>query len=265
MSAQHLDLDALADALAEGSTPPHVQECATCRARLDELAAALPRVSAALASAPLPPVPADLDARLTAALSAAGTGAATADVLPLHAAPRHRSRWLPALGGVAAAAVVAVGALVVTHHGGQQRRADTAAKTAAPAYRVSESGTDYSPSALRAALPGLLAEPEHSAAGAVAAPVPPAKAPQASRVQSAPDPLAGLRSTSGLATCLASLTGPDETGMPLALDYASYLGRPALVVVLPSSKAGKVDVLVVPPGCARADGSLLYFTRLPKP
>ena len=79
------------------------------------------------------------------------------------------------------------------------------------------------------------------------------------------DPLAALRDTAGLARCLASLTDPSESGVPLALDYASYQGKPALIVVLPSSKANKVDVFVVPAGCAHADGQLLYFTRLPKP
>ena len=79
------------------------------------------------------------------------------------------------------------------------------------------------------------------------------------------DPLAALRTTAGLARCLASLTDATDPGLPLALDYASFNGRPALVVVLPSEKADKVDVLVVPPGCAQADGQLLYFTRLPRP
>ena len=62
--SEHLDLDALADALAlqddGGALPDHLQECPTCRAALTELEAALAPTDAALAALPEPELPADV-------------------------------------------------------------------------------------------------------------------------------------------------------------------------------------------------------------
>jgi hypothetical protein len=268
-SSEHLDLDALADVLADGSEPAHLATCEHCRARLAELEAALPRVSAALGTVADPEPPAGLDARLTAAV-AAERSPAQADVLPL---VRRRTRWLPALGAVAAAAVLVIGGVLVSQHGG-----GTTATSAdrGPTYAVNQTGTDYTRSGnqLQAALPELLKGSARRAAGA-ALPNVPAPSPVSAGTESAQkdsafaplaeDLLAPLRTTQGLATCLASLTDPNDTGLPLALDYASFEGKPALVVVLPTSRPDKVDVFVVPPGCASADGNVLYFRRLPKP
>ena len=60
--------------------------------------------------------------------------------------------------------------------------------------------------------------------------------------------LAPLRTPEGLASCLAALTDPaasTASSLPLALDYASFSGKPALVVVLPATKAGKATGPVV--------------------
>lgn len=273
---QHLDVDALADVLA-GGHDPHLEACEACRARLAELSAALPGVSAALAALPDPVPPADLEQRVAAALAEARSPA-TADVLPLI---RRRTRWLPALAAVAAAAVLVTGGVLLSQRGGSSGASRTTASS--PTYAVNASGTNYTatPASLSAALPALLAGRAQGAASQMGGVTP---APLAdhltSRASASPgrtvmggeltpatagDPLAPLRSTSGLARCLASLTDPSQPGLPLALDYASFNGAPALVVVLPSVKPDKVDVLVVPPGCAKADGQVLYFTRLPKP
>ena len=83
--------------------------------------------------------------------------------------------------------------------------------------------------------------------------------------QRADDPLARLRTTEGLASCITALTEPGQVVLPLALDYATFEGSPALVVVLPSTKADKVDVFVVGPGCTTGDAALLYFARLDRP
>lgn len=265
----HLDLDALADVLADGAggtDAAHLASCEACRARLDELAAALPAVSSALAALPAPTPPAGLEERLLAAVAAADR-AGTANVLPM---TRRRTRWLPALGAVAAAAVLVTGGVLVAQQGtGSRTTSDSAA--GANTYAVNDSGTDYqgTPASLSAALPRLLAG-EAVGTRALDAAAPTAEAqkgasPAAGLTTSAQDPLAELRTTAGLARCLASLTDPADEGLPLALDYASFEGKPALVVVLPSSKADKVDVMVVPAGCAQADGQVLYFTRLPKP
>ncbi|HUR51139.1 MAG TPA: hypothetical protein VMZ11_03340 [Mycobacteriales bacterium] len=269
---QHLDLDALADVLA-GGVDPHLEACPACQARLAELSAALPSVAAALTALPDPVPPADLDARLAGVLAEARTST-SADVLPLVRRPRPR-RWLPAFSAVAAAAVLVSGGLLVAQGGSPGGTSqDTAG---APTYAVSTTGNAYSAKggSLEHALPSLLAGDAKSVATAQDAA---GSSQPLSEMQSrtstkgagpltppATDPLAELRTTSGLARCLASLTDPDDAGVPLALDYATFEGAPALVVVLPSTKADKVDVLVVPPGCAQADGRVLYFTRLPKP
>lgn len=270
---RHLDLDALADVLA-GERDPHLEECPACRARLAELSAALPSVSAALAALPDPVPPGDLELRLATAVDEA-RGAAPANVLPL---VRRRTRWLPALGAVAAAAVLVTGGVLLTQGGGGGVSSDTAASPLrARGYAVNDTGANYTatPGSLSAALPGLLSgnAERTGAEDRAAAPTPlaqrfaskAAQSPGAAVPPAAPDPLAPLRSTAGLARCLASLTDPGADGLPLALDYASFNGAPALVVVLPSSKPDKVDVFVVPAGCAQADGRVLFFTRLPKP
>jgi hypothetical protein len=281
----HLDLDTLADVLAGAPEPAHLASCLACRARLDDLGDALPRVSEALAAAPVPQMPLDLPERIAAHLHGAPELQAddeeqavappvappgTADVLPM---ARRRVRWLPSVTAVAAAAVLITSAVLLTqrHH----EQPGTASAASGGGYAVNDSGANYTRTTLQAALPALLKgqanAPRVAAAPAGGARPAPGfdstqpKSAGALTFTTAGDPLAALRTTTGLARCLASLTDPGDTGLPLALDYASFQGRPALVVVLPSKVAGKVDVFVVPPGCARADGNLLYFTRLPKP
>lgn len=273
-TSPHLDVDALADVLAgEHDASTHLATCEPCRTRLDELAEALPAVSAALAALPAPTPPDGLEERLLAAVAAADLPGTT-NVLPMAS---RRTRWLPALGAAAAAAVVVTGGVLVAQQGSSTRTTNDNA-VGAPTYAVNASGNDYrpTPGSLSAALPGLLAgdtaERAQALDGSAQAgsevqqqrPTGGSK-PSTSATKSVLDPLAELRTTAGLARCLASLTDPSEEGLPLALDYASFQGTPALVVVLPSPREGKVDVLVVPAGCARADGQLLYFTRLPKP
>jgi hypothetical protein len=269
---QHLDVDALADVLA-GGHEPHLDGCDACRSRLAELSAALPAVTAALAALPDPVPPADLEQRLTRALEQARRGSG-GDVLPL---VRRRARWLPALSAVAAAAVLVTGGLLLAQRGGSTGTTQSA--TGSRTYAVNDSGTNYTaaPGSLAAALPALLTgQAERAAQDSAASPAPfaagskqvqtPTPGPvMGALTPPAVDALAPLRTTTGLARCLASLTDPGDTGLPLALDYAAFNGTPALVVVLPSSKPDKVDVFVVPAGCAQADGRVLFFTRLPKP
>jgi hypothetical protein len=263
--SEHLDLDALADVLAGEASPEHLQTCAPCQARLAELSAALPAVNAALAALPVPEPPADLDLAVTPA---------SVTVLPV-TGERRRVRWLPALAGIAAAAVLITGGVLYSQRSTRHPTTDLAGVGAAH-YTVSSTGTDYAPDgkALRAQLPTLLgvAAPKVLASKgatttrdstALSAPAPSAE--RMAPALTAPDPLALLRTTTGLASCLASLTDPSNPGLPLALDYAQFQGQPALVVVLPADKADKVDVFVVGAGCAQADAKVLFFTRLPKP
>ena len=174
----HLDLDALADALAgEGEDGGHLERCVSCASRLAELAAADARVSAVLAALPAPPVPAGLAERLSAALvaeaplvtphtgsesSGAGSGVTGSSVTALPAR-RARRNWLPA----AAAAVLVVSGAGLGYSlldgavsGGNDSltaAGDSAAESAAESLVLNASGTDYAdPAAVDGALRRVL-------------------------------------------------------------------------------------------------------------
>jgi hypothetical protein len=281
---QHLDLDELADVLAAESSEPdadvsadararqHLQACPSCSAQLASLRSALDAVAADLGSLPaVPPVPADLDARVAAAVRRTASVVATT-VLPAmpvtsrEDARSSRSRWLLAAGGLAAAAVVVVGGgLLLASGAGDTGSNATASKAAPESFPVSATGTDYrTNAALQAALPRLL-KGTLSPTRALASVPQPSGAASVAGQQQPTDPLANLRSPKGLAACLASLTDPADRGMPLALDYASYKGKPALVVVLPSAKPSKLDVWVVGASCNQPESDLLLYFRADRP
>jgi hypothetical protein len=283
--AAHLDLDALADVLADQATPEHtahLRGCASCTSRLAELEAAEARVVTVLATLPPPAVPDDLADRLTAALAAeTPLRPARASVTALPAvAQRHRT-WLPA----AAAAVLLVsgaglGWSLLSSTGGSDT-SDTAGSTG-PEVVVAASGTDYAdPAAVAAALPRVLTSDEvrtyaggngGSAArsnedSALAEAQPDAEAQGPAATMLIADPLERLRTPDGLASCLAGLQAtPDEAPIePLAVDFATYEGAPALAVVLLDPDPDKLSVFVVGPQCAQADAQLLHFVRVDRP
>ncbi len=289
MTTPHADLDALADLLAGEGTPEqaaHLAGCPACQVSLTELTAADGQVRATLHSLPVPEFPADLATRLASLVAAERTASPTprpgtpvaATVTPL--ASRRQVRWWPAASGVAAAAALILGAVVVTQGGGSSPDATTAL-TKRAALPTSSTGNDYTQDGelLTAVLPSLLAGNADPALRSIVGGAPAVPAPAAPRGASeAPaadngavtelsvvDPLAPLRDPATLAGCLAGLSDDSDPGIPLALDYAAYQGAPALVVVLPTTKAGKVDVFVVGAGCTQADADLLFFTRLDDP
>ncbi|MEX2289983.1 MAG: hypothetical protein WD794_06610 [Mycobacteriales bacterium] len=170
----HLDLDALADLLAgeaDEAAQRHLQTCASCASRLAELRTAEARVVAVLGALPPPAVPADLDARLAAALTAeAAAGRASVTALPVQpegpssgrpgVRSTGRSSWLPA----AAAAVLLLSggglgyALLQGGGGAESSTAAVAGGQAGPDLVLNNSGTDWSDAAaVRTALPGVLA------------------------------------------------------------------------------------------------------------
>lgn len=332
--SDHLDLDALADALAAESdlagsgSPSHLVGCPTCTSRLSELRGAEDSVRASLSKLTDPSMPAGLVERITAALAAeaplAGRGAidhsaaqdtarATpggATVTPL----RPPRRWAPAVA--AAVMVVAVGGLgyaVVSNNGGGDDASTTSADSAAapaapeaaslPPIPTSQSGTDYAQQArVEAVLPGVLAGDLKSGRtsssnevlpgeskladrgfgtvvpqGGAASPDPRAAAPSSSTTFSSgggdsdlqgatADPLSALREPVALEACLSAVLPPEEPGVrPLALDYATYQGKPALAVWLTDPDPAKVSVFVVGPQCSAADAALQFFTRVDRP
>jgi hypothetical protein len=106
----------------------------------------------------------------------------------------------------------------------------------------STSGTDYRASALRTQVASLLS--------ADTAPKP-QSARQPEDKSAVPPKLRRLAEPDDLASCLTALGIIVPTR---ALDYASYDGTPALVVVTPASQPGSVDVAIVGPDCGK-DGS----------
>ena len=310
MSA-HLDLDDLADLLAgegDDAQVEHVAACTRCSAALVDLEDAQQQVRAALSALPAPQVPADLAARLDAALLAArppepaaprrlrgvpaplgedgpgqdgdvrGGTAALPLPRPRPRTSREPSPWL--LRGAAAAAVLlALGGAVtlVVRQAGSSADSTaaspamaSAATSGPPALKVSRTGRDYRAGrpALRAALPALLSAP---AARPEAAPDadPLASADgqtlPAPAMQAPADPLERLHDPGELAGCLSALAERGTRGAPLAVDYAAYDGRPALVVVLRAPAADRVDVVVVGAGCRAGADATLLSTRLPRP
>lgn len=291
-TAGHLDLDALADTLAgegDAAASAHLATCPSCASRLRELEAAEQRVVAVLSTLPPPTVPADLADRLAAALAAeapldptVSTTGASVTALPAARDTRRRT-WLPA---AAAAVLLASGAGIgwsMLSGGTGSDDADTAGRE----LLASESGTDYAdPTSLAASLPAVLAgdasattftdsrsseaagaagTTSEDAAGSTSADAATtAEAPEAATL-SAPDPLDRLRTTDGLAACLAGLQDDGAAVEPLALDYASYDGAPALAVLLPDPDPAKVAVFVVGPECAQADPHLLHYVRVDRP
>lgn len=265
---RHLDLDALADVLAGeagGDADEHLRACSGCRDGLAELDDACARVAAALAALPPPPVPADLPARLDAALLSARE----------QDRPQHGGRRRGVLVAAAAVAVfgtgvglgtvdlhpaagpLAVGTAPLETAAGPQSATPGSALQQAPTGppATSSSGTDYTGApALAAALPRLLAAPT--------GPVPP---PSTTRRPRGPDPLARLRDPAPLADCVSGLVDDPVAQVPLALDYARWAGRPALVVVLRTADPDRLDVAVVGAGCRAGAEDVLSFSSLPRP
>jgi len=211
---------------------------------------------------------------------------------------RGRRAWMPAAAaGVVLAAGGLLGYAVVS--GSQDgdssesatagRVGDAPAAEARGAFPTLASGLDYAdPTALTAALPSVLdgsarqdsAQDQPLAdAQLPGSPLPdtqlpatpqpagsvPAGDPSALTAPAA-DPLARLRDPVALADCLAVVLDPaDPSQQPLALDYATYRGQPALAVVLPDPDPARLSVFVVGPACSRADDDLQFFTRVTRP
>ncbi|MDX6215704.1 MAG: hypothetical protein QOG99_1288 [Frankiales bacterium] len=263
----HLDLEAMADALAAAedgaALPGHLLGCAACATRFDALRVALDAVASDLAGLPaVPAVPAGLRRSVVPAPSPGATTVLPATpVASLDEARSRRARLVLAASGLAAAAVLIVGGgLLLSHNATDTRTAATSAASPG-SLPVHDSGADYrSPAALQAALPGLLSPPATTPGKAAAT-----TAPLHGVAPAATDPLARLRTPTGLQSCLASLTDPANTSAPLALDYATYKGAPALVVVLPSAKPSKLDIWVVGAACTQLESDLLLYVKADRP
>lgn len=294
MTDQHVPVEHLAayaagdlDATAALEVEAHVLLCTACRADAD----AVTRATAALASLPPVTMPADVAARVDAALAGADEQAGpVGDLLPL-APKRGRLSW-PGLAAIAAglALVVAIGFPLVTRDRGNVPTtvADAARENAADTRRL-DSGLNYThdtlAATLTAAIGGRRAAAEDTA-GYVASPgttVTTSKgddegtmAPTAPRAETVKGTAFALSTDPGrLASCIAAIAEAQETPVgkvPLLVDFARFDGKDALVLVFPTESRGavlpdRVDLWVVGPRCGivAGDDDVLDFARFARP
>lgn len=281
MNGAHPDIETLADA-AEGLLDPdlaarvgaHTADCATCADQL----AAIEDVRTMLRELPDVPMPADVAQRLEAVLAEArdesspATGQLrSATVLPMDARRRRSRGAIFTVIGSAAASVVVLVAVVVGLHGLGNDTKPTVSGANVPARgtgqempAVTYSGRDYTQANLATALPELLAPSAAMTAGrlsgATTFAAPSATASKAASSNTAADAQEPTGVSDQLAACINSL---DPGAVPLAIDVATYDGKPATVVVLPAADPARVDMWVLDSPC-RADTFLLY-SQLPRP
>jgi hypothetical protein len=227
-------------------------------------------------------MPADIVARIDAALDELRpTGARparhrVAEVVRLDSRARRR-RIAMAAAGVAAAAVFIAGGFATFRNsigtnatnmpaaGGARQAPNEAGDAAAPpafaldqAVRGSASGTNYDAAAL-----GRLAANERQA---MSSPLPsplslPSLATGGAKAMATQhlsdlvaDPLRRLTDPTQLAACLSAI-GASQPGLVVALDYARYLGNPALIVVI--RQDGRSTVVAAGPQCGLGAADIL--------
>jgi len=291
----HVDLQALAE-VDEGVAGPevaraaheHLEQCSECQDRL----AHVRTTRALLSSLPADPMPAAVQARIDAALQRAATEP-SGTVVPITG--RSRPWKSPAVVGAAAAvaALVVIGALVAGNVLRANKSSSTAGSSAplagagaphgaasgAAGIKEWTTGANYTAATIPALVPRLVTgTPPAKAEGAsgtsgsldsnvTAAPAAPAfgaasgattpRATSLSRRAMQTDP-------SALLACGTILAGGVPT-IPVAVDFASWNGKPAVIFVLPAvGHADELDVWVVRSVCSTSSLDV-YFRRIPRP
>jgi anti-sigma factor RsiW len=276
VSGAHPDVDELsayADGELDAARGPevreHVASCAECTGDLR----ALHLVVAELAALPSPTMPTDVAARLDQAIArerrvqpAAGT-----DVLPR----RRRSGpgWTTgaaaavAIGLVAVIGIGAVSQLNSTQEdkpaagtAGALREGGTAEQATTAVY---DSGTNYAKDDLGRQLAATLSG---QARDQLAVPAQPDQAPAApGATESAPtrtraeDSYMSLdRDPGRLQACLQAID-PEQT--PVAVDFARFENKPALLVALPGDTDNTLWIFMVEPECGVADDAKVLYSR----
>jgi hypothetical protein len=297
----HPDLDRLADLDAgvdvDADVHAHTSGCVECQQAL----AALRATRADLAALPTTSMPADVAARIDAALTDEKTqatqreSAANADTtvvaMPGRRARKRRSSFIAS--GIAASVVALLIAAVVFNafsSGGKSNGGGTAASNAATLGSqatsvVTASGRNYTQKNLDNNITALLRTPTVAAFGesqqagttsgtgataggpaaAPAAPQPSAPLERhattnGSQQHVIPPQLRSLQTDPNAMTqCINSLLGSPPYVAPLAVDLATYDGKPAAVFVFPKANdPSHVRVYVVPPGGC-ANGFFEFF------
>jgi hypothetical protein len=273
----HVDLDTVADVEAGVASPDtvaavhaHLDDCGACRHLLSRV-----RTTRALLSAlPPDPMPDAVVGRVDAAL------ARVADEPPTTIVPLSRRRvWnTPAIAGAAAvvAVLVLVGALVAGNvfQGDSSSSSSpsasanrTAPKRPTPAQMKQWStGTDYNAATLRTLVPHLVlgTPPPSALSGSQES----ATAPTAGQASAGGAPVftqEQLRTSQDAVLACGTILAGGVSTVPVAVDFAKYAGKPAVVFALPAiGHSDFLDVWVVRSTCSA--GSLdLYFQRIPRP
>jgi hypothetical protein len=278
----HVDLATLAE-VEEGiagtqievATRTHLDGCAECRDRLTRLRT----TRALLTTLPAEPMPDEVRSRVDAALGRAVDDRART-VVPL---ARRASAWnSPAVAGVAAsvAVLVLLGALVagnVIHRNGNHGAAnsptaaagksnDSAASTPATTKEWA-TGANYTAATIAALVPRLVT-------GIPPTPVSPATTSSPSGVS---PPSAGpstvpetaftqeqLRASPQAVVACGNVLADGVATPPLAVDFARFDGKPAVIFALPTpAHPTLLDVWVVRTTCS-ASSLDLYFQRIPR-
>lgn len=283
-AADHLSLDALAE-LQEGIADDadarrrHLDGCATCRQRAGQLRAS----RALLSTLPADPMPADVAARIDAALAAEPTPTARftpgGDIVPM----RSRRTWLRGPNLAAAAAGVAVvglaAALVIGHAGGKSAPSAADKSTAGngagplaagvgpPSVKQWQTGANYTKVTQAGLVTGLVLRnpppfsPNRPQTGAQTGPT---TSPTAlsSGPESASYSRDQLLDVPTIFACAKLLAG--HPVQPLAVDYARYDGAPAVILVLPAlnKSANELDVYAIRSTCSNDAGDLVFFRVL---
>jgi hypothetical protein len=140
---------------------------------------------------------------------------------------------------------------------------------------ASATGTRYTNGNLATTVPGLVGPAGAGAAAAGAAPAPNNRAGaqnkagtvspmSAAAVAAVPPALNRLYSSPrALRDCVLGVEAGGATQRPLAIDFASYGGQPAVLIVLPGLEAGNLDAWFVGPGCNATDVHLLGYKAVP--
>ena len=275
---EHLDLDQLADLDEDLLTPSetsaaeqHLAGCGACRQRRADIRA----TRALLTTLPSPSMPTDIANRIDAALAALPS----TTIVPL--TPKRRSwRAHPTMAGLGAAATVAalVGALVVartsSHHpsssGGAGEAAGATANPAPLALPPSTtSGTKYTASNLASTVPGLLGPHTTMAVGTAPTSPSPGAVTGVAPTKSTGVPAELTRlytSPTALQDCVRKVEEGGPLVKPLAIDFATYQDKPALLIVLPplsSAPAGTVGAWFVGPNCDGNFDDLQTYLTVP--
>jgi hypothetical protein len=280
----HIALDTLAD-VEEGiagtqvvvAVETHLQSCAECNERLTRLRT----TRALLTTLPAEPMPPTVRERVDTALAQAGDERSRT-VVPL---AQRRLRWnSPAVAGTSAAAavIILVGALVAGHviHRNTARHdtssAEGATRNTAPSLSPAgmkewATGANYTPASIPSLIPTIVtgtpsslvfgaqkSAPGAAAGGTAAAPEPTATGRSAlTQEQLRESPQAVLQCATALADGVPTV--------PVAVDFAKYDGKPAVILALPTpAHPTLLDIWVVRTTCSSSNLDL-YFQRVSRP